>query len=158
MPRCNNNEGLSGFTHYRVIDHDDMIAALSSSSDTTVTIPVIEIPAQSYVKDVGLYFVELFSSDSAEVSVVNVAVGDETDPDGYILDVASGLHFNNGAYFKATDSGSDTINSVVKGKKYTAQDTIDVVMRVSIGTGGLGAAIRGKLIVAANILNIASFV
>ena len=130
-----NNEVGRGWTHVARIDYKDFVANPSVADGDTLTFPVIGIPANSIVESVGFRLVTAFNDPAAVGgSSLTVQIGDTTDADGYVT--SKQIHedgtevfigANDGAYFTGTDSGTHTTANVIKGKTYTAADTIEAL-------------------------------
>jgi hypothetical protein len=152
-----NNEVGRGWTHKLEIDFADFVANPSAADNDTLTFDCFTIPAYSIVESVGFRLVTAFD-DSGAGSSLTVALGDEDDPDGFML--ATQVHVDGtevfinadtGAYFIGTDSGAATTSRVIKGKTYTAAKTVEAIFTPS--SYKLDECTTGKIVIFARILD-----
>lgn len=150
-----NNEVGRGWTHQQTVKYSDFVA--TAADNDTNTFSLFTIPANSIVKSVGFRLKTAFD-DSGGGSSLTVALGDEDDPDGFML--ATQVHVdgtevfinaNTGAYFIGTDSGAATTSNVIKGKTYTAAKTVKAVFTPA--SYELEECTQGEIIFFADILD-----
>lgn len=104
--------------------------AVVSLADLTsgVALPVIDVPGGTVVASVDVILEEVFNSGTSD----SLVVGDGTDTDGFLAatNVTTGQAL-----------GAKTQAVALKGKKYTADDTIDVIL-TSVGTAATTGRFR----------------
>lgn len=124
-----------------------------SAASTAGTTEAISIPIYGIVKDVTYVLETEF--DGGATSELTIAVGDGTDPDGYIE--AKSVHADATAVFTSLIDGAylndETTDYTVNGKQYAAADTIDVVFTAT--GANLDALTVGELRVIVTYLDIA---
>lgn len=150
-----NNEVGRGWTHQQTVKYSDFVA--TAADNDTNTFSLFTIPANCIVKEAGFRLKTAFD-DSGGGSSLTVAIGDDDDPDGFML--ATQVHVdgtevfinaNTGAYFIGTDSGAATTSNVIKGKVYTAAKTLKAIFTPA--SYELEECTQGEIVFFADILD-----
>jgi hypothetical protein len=123
------------------------------------TVSLLKIPADTIVKDMGIYIKSAWSNKGTGATCYGVTIGDSSDTDGWFEDVdfggtASGVSMSSGStsyqYFAAAGSGTTIMVRPAYlepgGKYYTVDTTIYATLpNPAHGTAASGAWYSGGL-------------
>lgn len=130
-----------------VISYSDIVNAGTFADNDTVTFQ-IPVKAGEVVDNVGVKLVTAFD-DSGSGDELNVEVGDGADPNGYIT--SAQLHVDATEISYVANTGALSIGgSGARGKLYTADDTVDILITPNVSTGtdySLDELTQGELVV-----------
>jgi hypothetical protein len=103
------------------ITTDRAAASLTALANGDI-LPVIRVPAKSYVLAVGL------DVTTAEGGTCTVDIGDGSDGDGYLDGVNANTAASYASALALTEAAPNTVTGYSNGKYYSAEDTIDLTM------------------------------
>lgn len=140
------NEGAS-FKREAVIDWSDIVSIGTFADNDTATF-TIPVKAGEEIIRAGVKLVTAFD-DSGSGDELNVEVGDGSDANGYITSAA--LHTDQSEISWVSDTGAYIVGgSGARGKLYTADDTVDILITPNVSTGtdySLNELTQGKFVV-----------
>jgi hypothetical protein len=129
------------------IGYQDIVngGTYADNDTATFTIPVL---AGEFIEGVGVKLVTAFD-DSGAGDELNVEVGDGADPNGYIT--SAQIHVDATEISSVANTGALVVGgSGARGKLYTANDTVDILLTPNVSTGtdyNLGELTTGEFIV-----------
>jgi len=142
------NEGASQGASMTITAKDIRNAGTFADNDTATF--KIAVDANTEVERVSAYLEQAFD-DSGAGDELNVTVGDGADPDGYLT--SAQLHTDDTPITSVANTGAFVVGgSGARGKVYTSDDTIDILITPNASTGtdySLNELTQGKLIVKA---------
>ncbi len=142
------NEGASQGASMTITAKDIRNAGTFADNDTATF--KIAVDANTEVERVSAYLEQAFD-DSGAGDELNVTVGDGADADGYLT--SAQLHTDDTPITSVANTGAFVVGgSGARGKVYTSDDTIDILITPNASTGtdySLNELTQGKLIVKA---------
>ena len=132
MGALSNQEAANGWTDQLRITYEDFSVANAGTLADRATYEIqYTIPAGSHVRNVAIR-VDTAFNDSGGGDQLDIDVGDDADPDGYLNDLA--IHTDDSPITYACNNGA-LVDGTANGKVYTAADTIDMLFTPDAATG-----------------------
>ena len=138
-------ESAAGWTDEFVVTWDSFsIANIGVVADDTAYTFTYNVPAGSWVSDVGANLVTAFD-DSGGGAQLNVIVGDDADDNGYLTTAA--LHTDQSEITTIINTGALVVGgSGARGKAYTTDDTIDLIFSIAGAAYTVNELNAGKVV------------